>query len=142
MAELRMRQSFSAGDSISETALECVFAVIEKATDRGSISLVCKKWYNVDRRTRREVTITGCYTVSPATLTRRFKALQVVKIKGKPRAAMFKLVPDDWGGYAGPWISEISVNCHCLTAVHLRRMVVTDEDLCTLAKERGHMLQV
>lgn len=142
MAELRMCPSFSAGDNICETALERIFAFIEEAADRSSISLVCRKWYNVDRRTRKEVTITCCYSVSPAILTRRFKSLQVVKIKGKPRAAMFKLVPDNWGGFAEPWISEISVNCQCLNSIHLRRMVVTDEDLCTLAKERGHMLQV
>ncbi|MCO5562001.1 hypothetical protein L7F22_015627 [Adiantum nelumboides] len=54
---------------------------------------------------------------------------------------MFKLVPEDWGGHAAPWISEISVNCQCLHSIHLRRMVVTDEDLFVLAKERGHMLQ-
>lgn len=143
MAESRMCPFFSAQENtISETVLECIFAFIDEAADRSSISLVCRQWYNVDRQVRKEVTITCCYSISPVILTRRFKALQVVKIKGKPRATMFKLVPDDWGGYAEPWISEISLNCKCLNSVHLRRMVVTDEDLCTLAKERGHMLQV
>lgn len=142
MAERRLQPaSSSAGDNISETALECIFTYIEEAPVRSAISLVCRKWYIVDRRTRKEVTITCCYTISPVRLTQRFPALQVVKIKGKPRASMFKLVPDNWGGYAAPWISEISVNCQCLHSVHLRRMVVTDEDLCILSEERGHMLQ-
>lgn len=129
-------------DSIPETALEFVFTYLEDAADRSSISRVCKKWYSVDRRTRTDVTIACCYAIDPPSLTRRFKALEAVKLKGKPRAAMFKLIPDDWGGYAEPWISEIAVNCQYLKSIHLRRMIVTDEDLFTLAKQRGHILQV
>lgn len=130
------------GDCIPEIALEFVFAYLEDAADRSSISRVCKKWYSVDRRTRTDVTIACCYAIDPRSLTRRFKALEAVKLKGKPRAAMFKLIPDDWGGYAKPWISEIAVNCHYLKSIHLRRMIVTDEDLFALAKQRGHILQV
>ncbi|KAH7387825.1 hypothetical protein KP509_16G043500 [Ceratopteris richardii] len=129
------------GETIAETALECVFGYIDGAEDRGSISLVCRKWYVVDRFTRRQLTVSCCYTVSPSRLTQRFPALQTLKIKGKPRATMFHLVPDNWGGYAGPWIFEISVNCKCLHSLYLRRMIVTDDDLSVLAEERGHMMQ-
>eukprot|EP00250_Pteridium_aquilinum_P011409 c20046_g1_i1 orf=300-2018(+) len=122
-----------------EELLERIFSFID---DTRSISEVCRMWYNVDRRTRKKVTITCCYAIDPARLTQRFKGLQAVKIKGKPRAAMFRLVPEEWGGYAKPWISEISLNCKRLNSIHLRRMVVTDADLCTLAEARGHMLQV
>lgn len=55
---------------------------------------------------------------------------------------MFNLIPPDWGGYAKHWIREIAVNLPYLEFVHLRRMVVSDEDLLTLAKERRHMLRV
>ena len=68
--------------------------------------------------------------------------MEVVKLKGKPRAAMFNMIPDNLGGYAKPWISEILLNYQCLKSIHLRRMIVTNEDLITLAKVRGHMLQV
>lgn len=130
------------GNSIPETALECVFAYIDGASDRSAISRVCKKWCSVDSRTRKDVIIACSYAIDPSSLTRRFKALEAVKLKGKPRAAMFKLIPDDWGGYAKPWVSEIAVNCPCLKSIHLRRMIVTDEDLFKIAKERGHVLQV
>ena len=127
---------------IPEAVLEHIFSYIEDACDRSSVSLVCREWYSIDTRTRKGVTIASCYSIKPCSLTRRFKALEGVKIKGKPRATMFKLVPDVWGGKAKPWISEISLHCHFLKFVHLRRMDVTDDDLYMLAKERGHLLQV
>ncbi|KAH7301643.1 hypothetical protein KP509_23G035800 [Ceratopteris richardii] len=143
MAERRLCRTspFSSG-TLPEFILHCVFEHIDMPEDRGAVSLVCREWYYVERWTRRKLTITCCYAISPSRLTQRFPALQELKIKGKPRASMFGLVPDDWGGYAGPWISEISVNCKCLYALHLRRMVVIDEDLSTLAEERGDMLQI
>ncbi|MCO5602529.1 hypothetical protein L7F22_056662 [Adiantum nelumboides] len=141
MAHTHKRSSFSAAAGILELEdlLERIFVFIE---DCSAISLVCKKWYNVDRRTRKKVTVTSCYAINPTRLTGRFQALQAIKIRGKPRAAMFRLVPDEWGGFARPWISEISLNCTCLNSIYLRRMVVTDEELCTLASARGSLLQV
>lgn len=130
------------GDSIPESALECIFDHIQEAADRSSTSLVCKRWHGIDGRTRKYVTIACCYAIDPSRLSRRFDSLETVKLKGKPRASMFKLIPDDWGGYAAPWISEIAVNCQCLKSIHLRRMIVSDDDLFKLAKERGHMLHV
>ncbi|XP_062217630.1 coronatine-insensitive protein homolog 1b-like [Phragmites australis] len=49
--------------------------------------------------------------------------------------------PDDWGTYAQPWVAERVAPLECLKALHLRRMVVTDDDLAELIRARGHMLQ-
>ncbi|KAH7425767.1 hypothetical protein KP509_11G069800 [Ceratopteris richardii] len=133
--------SFSVVQSVLELEdiLGHIFSFIN---DCSSISLVCKKWYNVDSRTRKKVTVTSCYAIDSSRLTERFQALQALKIRGKPRAAMFRLVPDEWGGYARPWITEISRNCTHLNSIYLRRMVVTDEELSTLVMARGRILQV
>lgn len=126
---------------ISDEALECVMGHLEDPRDRGSVSLVCKKWYDVDAFTRKHVTVAFCYSIHASDLTRRFTRLESLTVKGKPRAAMYNLLPHDWGGYAKPWIDQISFTCLCLKALHLRRMIVTDDDLTTLVRGRGHMLQ-
>ena len=127
---------------LPEAVLGHIFGFIEEACDRSSISLVCKEWYSVDRKTRKSVTIASCYSIKPSRLTRRFESLAAVKIKGKPRATMFRLCPDDWGGHAEPWISEISRHCSSIVSVHLRRMIVTDKDLASLSARPGNLLQV
>lgn len=128
---------------ISDLALECVMGFIEEPWDRGAISLVCRKWYRIDCLTRKHVTIAICYSTTPQRLRERFPRLESLKLKGKPRAAMFfNLIPEDWGGYAGPWINEIaSGDFVCLKALHLRRMIVKDVDIDVLVRARGHMLQ-
>jgi coronatine-insensitive protein 1 len=54
---------------------------------------------------------------------------------------MYGLIPEDWGAYARPWVTELAAPLECLKALHLRRMVVTDDDLAELVRARGHMLQ-
>lgn len=128
---------------ISDLALECVMGYIEEPCDRGAISLVCRKWYRIDCLTRKHVTIAICYSTTPQRLRERFPGLESLKLKGKPRASMFfNLIPEDWGGYAGPWINEISTGDFvCLKALHLRRMIVKDVDIDVLVRARGQMLQ-
>ncbi|XP_031488190.1 coronatine-insensitive protein homolog 2-like [Nymphaea colorata] len=128
--------------SLSDTALEWVMPYLDDPGDRSSVSLVCKKWHQIDALTRKHVTVATCYSTSPVRLRSRFPNLESLKIKGKPRAAMFDLVPEDWGGRAEPWIREISDSFHCLKFLHLRRMIVTDDDLGMLTRGRNHMLQV
>lgn len=60
---------------------------LEDPIDRSSVSLVCKKWYDVDAFRRKHVTVAFCYSIHASDLTHR-----------KPRAAMYNLLPDDWGG--------------------------------------------
>ncbi|KAH7373337.1 hypothetical protein KP509_17G050600 [Ceratopteris richardii] len=130
------------GEDIPDFALEHVFSYVTDPSDRDSISRVCKRWYQIEGRTRKDVTISCCYAIDPSRLTKRFSVLENVKLKGKPRASMFRLIPEDWGGHAGPWISEIALNCRSLQSLHLRRMILSDKDLTMLAKQRGHSLQV
>ncbi|ERN09696.1 coronatine-insensitive protein homolog 1b [Amborella trichopoda] len=125
---------------ISDVALECVMAYLDEPRDRSAVSLVCKRWHYIDSLTRKQITIAFCYSISPCRLRNRFPRLESLKLKGKPRASMFNLIPEEWGGYAGPWISEISETFNCLKSLHFRRMVVTDKDLAILVAGRGHML--
>ncbi|CAD5180221.1 unnamed protein product [Musa acuminata subsp. malaccensis] len=126
---------------ISDSALEFVLGYVDDPRDREAVSLVCKKWYQIDALSRKHVTIAICYSTSPDRLRRRFPNLESLKLKGKPRAAMFNLIPEDWGGYAGPWVREIAEAFKCLKSLHFRRMIVKDEDITVLVKARGHMLE-
>ncbi|KAG9453919.1 hypothetical protein H6P81_006823 [Aristolochia fimbriata] len=125
---------------IPDVALQCVLEYIDDPRDREAVSLVCRKWYYLDALTRKHVTIALCYTTEAHCLKRRFSRLESLKLKGKPRAAMFNLIPENWGGYVGPWMKEIAEGFNCLKYLHFRRMIVKDEDLETLVRARGHML--
>ncbi|GAA0166459.1 ubiquitin-protein ligase [Lithospermum erythrorhizon] len=125
-----------------DTVWECVIPYISDPLDLQSISLVCKRFYSIDCITRRHVTMALCYTATPRHLSSRFPHLESVKLKGKPRAAMFNLIPEDWGGYVTPWVEEIVSAFRMLKAVHFRRMIVKDEDLEVLGVVRGKVLEV
>ncbi|XP_058109260.1 coronatine-insensitive protein 1-like [Magnolia sinica] len=141
MENRRFSRAMSFG--ISDEALVCVMAYIDDPRDRDAVSQVCRKWYNIDARTRKHITIALCYSTMPARLRMRFLGLESLKLKGKPRAAMFNLnlIPEDWGGYVGPWVNEISKGFNCLKSLHFRRMIVRDADLEVLVRSHGHMLQ-
>ncbi|XP_010262774.1 PREDICTED: coronatine-insensitive protein 1-like [Nelumbo nucifera] len=126
---------------ISDEALKCVMKYLNDPRDRDAVSLVCRSWYEADALTRQHIVIALCYTTTPDRLKRRFKNLQSLKLKGKPRAAMFNLIPEDWGGYVTPWIKEIAEAFDCLNSLHFRRMIVKDTDLEVLAQARGRVLQ-
>ena len=98
---------------------------LEDTSDRNAVSLVCKMWYHVDSLTRMHVTIAFYYTITPLYLSARFPGLESLKLKGKPRASMFNLIPPDWGGYAEPWINEISRTFLCLKSLRLCSIIVT-----------------
>ncbi|OWM69987.1 coronatine-insensitive protein 1-like [Punica granatum] len=127
---------------INDVVLGCVMPYIDDPKDRDAISLVCRRWYDIDAQTRKHVTIALCYTTSPERLRRRFRHLESLKLKGKPRAAMFNLIPEAWGGYVTPWVNEIARSFDCLKSLHFRRMIVNDSDLETLARHRGRVLLV
>ncbi|CAI0443517.1 unnamed protein product [Linum tenue] len=129
------------GVYMADAVLGCVMPYIHDARDRDAVSLVCRRWYELDAQTRKHVTIALCYTTSPDRLRRRFKHLESLKLKGKPRAAMFNLIPENWGGYVTPWLKEIAESFTCLKSVHFRRMIVKDSDLELLARSRGKALQ-
>lgn len=127
---------------MSDVVFECVIPYIIDPRDRESVSLVCRRWYELDALTRKHVTIALCYTSTPKQLLRRFKHIESIKLKGKPRAAMFNLIPEDWGGYVTSWVEEFSGSFVCLKSLHFRRMIVRDSDLQVIAQSRGRTLQV
>ncbi|KAH9615841.1 hypothetical protein KSS87_022832 [Heliosperma pusillum] len=125
--------------AMSDEIIECVLPYIQDPRDRAAISAVCRSWFELDRWTRRHVTIALCYTTTPQRLHNRFPNLESLKLKGKPRAAMFNLIPEDWGGYARPW-TDVIVHFPKLNSIHLRRMIVTDFDLHSIASVKGRSL--
>ena len=125
---------------MSDVVLGCVMPYIHDPKDRDAVSLVCKRWYELDALTRKHMTIALCYTTSPDRLRLRFRHLESLKLKGKPRAVMFNLIPEDWGGHVTPWVREIAESFNCLKSLHLRRMIVRDSDLELLARTRGRVL--
>ncbi|MCO5549195.1 hypothetical protein L7F22_002661 [Adiantum nelumboides] len=127
---------------LPDLALERIISFIDCPRSRASVSLVCRKWYDMENYTRKEVTVAFCYTTTPSRLSERFVKLQSLRVKGKPRADMYNLMPEDWGAYAKPWVNEVALNCSCLTSLHFRRMVVTDNDLLTLAQACGTRITV
>ncbi|KAI3470847.1 hypothetical protein Pfo_027510 [Paulownia fortunei] len=126
-----------------DTVWECVIPYVQDPRDRGAVSLVCKQWYKIDAITRKHVTIALCYTTTPQLLSRRFPQLESLKLKGKPRAAMFNLIEEDWGGYVTPWVEEVIKSFRRMKALHFRRMIVSDSDLELLATSAaGNLLEV
>ncbi|KAG6575863.1 protein TRANSPORT INHIBITOR RESPONSE 1-like [Cucurbita pepo subsp. pepo] len=117
-----------------EDVLEHVFSFIQCHKDRNSISMVCKSWYEIERRCRKRVFVGNCYAVSPRIVTRRFPKVRSVELKGKPHFADFSLVPDGWGGYVYPWIVAMASAYPFLEEIKLKRMVVTDESLELISK--------
>ncbi|CAE6039998.1 unnamed protein product [Arabidopsis arenosa] len=124
-----------------DDVIEQVMTYITDPKDRDSASLVCRRWFKIDSETREHVTMALCYTATPDRLSRRFPNLRSLKLKGKPRAAMFNLIPENWGGYVTPWVTEISKSLKQLKSVHFRRMIVSDLDLDRLAKARSDDLE-
>jgi coronatine-insensitive protein 1 len=80
---------------MTDETLACVLKHVDAPRDRAAVSLVCHQWHRVDGMTRKVVTIANMYATSPASLTRRFKRLQELRIKGKPFASEFNLVRSD-----------------------------------------------
>ncbi|KAA8534109.1 hypothetical protein F0562_031698 [Nyssa sinensis] len=136
------RNVYRAIGGMPDTVLECVIQYIHDSRDRDAVSLVCRRWYEIDATTRKHITIALCYTTTPTQLWKRFRHLESLKLKGKPRAAMFNLIPEDWGGYVTPWVEEIARSFTCLKALHFRRMIVRDSDLELLSQSRARALQV
>lgn len=126
---------------MSEEVFGCVIPYIQCSRDRDAVSLVCRRWYELEALTRKHVTIAFCYTATPDRLRRRFEHLESLNLKGKPRAAMFNLIPEDWGGYVTPWVEAFSESFSCLRSLHFRRMIVKDSDLELLCRTRGRVLQ-
>lgn len=64
---------------------------IHDTTDRNSVSLVCRQWFNLNRLTRKHVTIHFRYA-----LHQRFPHFESLTVKGKRQAPLFDSVPIDY----------------------------------------------
>lgn len=128
-------------DSI-ETVFNCVIPYINATDDRNSASLVCRKWYDIDRLTRKHVSIPISYAITPSRLHQRFPNLESLTLKGKPEAPIFDTVPHNWGGHVAPWVQEICNSFNHLKSIHFKRMIVSDSELELLAKTRGEQIRV
>ncbi|KAK4376314.1 hypothetical protein RND71_006991 [Anisodus tanguticus] len=115
--------------SFPEQVLKHLFSFLASDKDRNSVSLVCKSWYEIERRCRKSVFIGNCYSVSPEIMIKRFPEVRSVNLKGKPHFADFNLVPEGWGAYVEPWIVAMCRSYTCLEEIRLKRMVVSDEAL-------------
>ncbi|KAK4803743.1 hypothetical protein SAY86_003560 [Trapa natans] len=120
-------------DRVLEIVLEHVLQFLTVRRDRNAASLVCKSWYRTEALTRSDVFIGNCYSVSPARVTTRFPRVRSVVIKGRPRFADFNLMPQNWGAHFGPWVATMGKAYPLLERVYLKRMSLTDRDLCLLA---------
>jgi hypothetical protein len=117
-----------------EEVVEHIFSFLPSHSDRNTVSLVCKVWYEIERLSRRAVFVGNCYAMLPQSVVRRFPNVRALTVKGKPHFADFNLVPPDWGGYAGPWIEAAARGCVGLEELRMKRMVVSDESLELLAR--------
>ncbi|KAK6156154.1 hypothetical protein DH2020_010402 [Rehmannia glutinosa] len=93
---------------------------------------LCASGGEIDAITRKHVTIALLLHRHTAAVVGRFLTWSRW-LKGKPRAAMFNLIPEDWGGYVTPWVEEIVRSFGRMKVLHFRRMIVKDSDLELLA---------
>ncbi|GJV53418.1 D-3-phosphoglycerate dehydrogenase 1, chloroplastic-like protein [Tanacetum coccineum] len=115
-----------------ETLLDCVIPYIHDADDLNSLSLVSRKFYQLDCITRKHVTVHLFYALSPSTLSKRFPFVESLTLKGPPHKDFPQMSDID----ITPWIEEIAVKFVSLKALHIRGLVVCDEDLELLARTR------
>ncbi|KAJ7957498.1 Transport inhibitor response 1-like protein [Quillaja saponaria] len=112
-----------------DEVLEQIFDSITSKRDRNSVSQVCKGWYKVERFSRRRVSISNCYSLTPDRLIARFPNLRALLLKGKPRFTEFNRLHLDWGGFVNPWIEALAKTCPLLQDLCLKRMIVSDQSL-------------
>ncbi|EES09791.1 hypothetical protein BDA96_05G138600 [Sorghum bicolor] len=116
-----------------EEVVEYILGYVTSHRDRNAASLVCRVWYDIERRGRRSVLVSNCYAVHPERVHMRFPNMRALSVKGKPHFADFNLVPAGWGASAEPWVDACARACPGLEELRLKRMVVTDECLKLLS---------
>ncbi|GJT82861.1 leucine-rich repeat, cysteine-containing subtype protein [Tanacetum coccineum] len=117
-----------------EEVLDLVIPYLHDIDDRNSVSLVSRKSYEIDGITRKRLTVHTLYYPNPASLNKRFPFIEALTLKGPP--SNFN-VTDDYDIQITPWIEQLALEFRCLKELHIRGLVVCDEDLETLAKTRG-----
>lgn len=111
------------------TVLESVAPYIHDTSDRNSFSLVCRKCYEAEGKTRKHVTVYMCYA-TPFRFRQRFPFIESLTLKGKPLDNIIR------------WVKEMATSFNLLKVVHLHHLYVSDSDLELLAISRGKKLRV
>ncbi|KVI08358.1 hypothetical protein Ccrd_013278 [Cynara cardunculus var. scolymus] len=75
-------------------------------------------------------------------LCEQFPFLKSLTIKERLHAAMFDLIPEDWGGSVTSWVREIMSSLNGLKAITFRCMIFHDSDNDLLARTHGQELRV
>ncbi|XVE69361.1 hypothetical protein DITRI_Ditri09bG0145900 [Diplodiscus trichospermus] len=140
--ENKSSRTMTSHTGVPDVVVGCVMPYIQDPKDCAAVSLVCRRCYELMVSTRKHIKIPLCYTGSRDRLRRRFQHIESLKLKGKPRSAMFKISPKDWGEEVEPWVNEIAEDFNCLKSVHFRRLIVRDSDIEVLARSKGKVLQV
>ncbi|GJU79980.1 hypothetical protein Tco_1282345 [Tanacetum coccineum] len=112
-----------------DTVFNCIIPYIQNGDDRNSVSLVCRKWNEIDCLTRKHVTLHVRYAPTPSRLFKRFPSLESLTLKGiKNSNTSIDLTQ---------WIREIAIKFTHLKSLRIRQLVIRDSDLEFLAKKRG-----
>nr|GEV88173.1 hypothetical protein [Tanacetum cinerariifolium] len=116
-----------------EAVLDLVIPYIHNVEDQNSVSLLSRKFYEIDGITRKCLTVHVHYYPNPASLSKRFPYIESLTLKGPPTGYYDR---DDCGIRITPWIEQLALEFRCLKELRIH-CLVHDEDLETLARTRG-----
>ncbi|GJV20151.1 hypothetical protein Tco_1369171 [Tanacetum coccineum] len=117
-----------------ETVANCVIPYVHDR-DRNTVSLVSRRWYEIDCMTRKHVTVHLHYAPTPLRLSQRFPFIESLTLKGYPKIGL----PQKTGVNITSWIQEISASFKCLKSLHIRNLAIHDSDLELLARTRDDL---
>ncbi|GJZ95324.1 leucine-rich repeat, cysteine-containing subtype protein [Tanacetum coccineum] len=123
---------------VGEEVLDLVISYIHDVEDRNSVSLVSRMFYEIDGIMRRRLTVHPHYNPNPSRLSKRFPFVQTLTLKGTPSDIIHTYHNDI---RITSWIEQLALEFRYLTELHMRHLVVHDEDLETLARTRGKDLR-
>ncbi|GJW53061.1 coronatine-insensitive protein 1-like protein [Tanacetum coccineum] len=107
-----------------DTVFNCVISYIHNGEDRNAVSLVCRKWYELDCMARKHVTVLVVYLPTPSRLLKRFLFIESLTLKGLP---LYFMKNHSCIGIT-PWFKEIAVSFKYLKVLHVRCFSVLDSD--------------
>ncbi|GJW01404.1 leucine-rich repeat, cysteine-containing subtype protein [Tanacetum coccineum] len=119
-----------------EQVLDLVISYIHDDEDRNSVSLVSRKFYEIDGIMRKRLTVHTHYYPNPSRLSKRFPFMEKLTLKGPPYIRTYHS-----DIRITPWIEQLALGFRYLKELHIGRLVVLDEDLETLARTRGKDLR-
>ncbi|GJU34145.1 leucine-rich repeat, cysteine-containing subtype protein [Tanacetum coccineum] len=123
---------------LGEEVLDLVIPCIHNVEDRNSVSLVSRKFCEIDGITRKHVTVHTLYS-NPSRLSKRFPYIESLTLKGPPSCIN---VTHGYVIRITPWIQQLALEFRCLKELHIHGLTVLDEDLETFARTHGNELRI